>query len=63
MLTWEQTAWTSAPVDGLSPRYLPAVAFDPVRRVLVLFGGGATTGMSLYGDTWEFDGTTWRRVP
>ena len=63
MLTLEQNAWASVPVDVLTPRFLPAVAFDPVRRILVLFGGGATTGTSLYSDTWEFDGTRWQRTP
>jgi len=45
-----------------SARYLTDVAYDAKRDVLVLFGGGDPAGNSLYADTWEFDGTTWRRV-
>ena len=63
MLIWENNAWRSVDVVGPSPRYLPAVAADPRRRVLVLFGGGAVDGPSLYADTWEYDGTTWRQIP
>lgn len=62
MLMWDQNAWAALPVDGPSPRYLPAVAYDPIRRVLVLFGGGSVTGMNLYADTWEYDGTLWREL-
>jgi hypothetical protein len=62
MLMLEANAWNAVTVDGPSPRYLPAIAFDPVRRVLVLFGGGAVSGTTLYADTWEFDGSRWRKV-
>jgi hypothetical protein len=45
------------------PRYLTAAAYDPVREVTVLYGGGAPSGDSLYSDTWEFDSERgWRRV-
>jgi len=55
--------WTSLPGSPEpSARYLTDVAYDVKRDVLVLFGGGDPTGMALYADTWEFDGTTWRRV-
>jgi len=63
MLMLESNAWTAVAVDGPSPRYLPALALDPVRRILVLFAGGAVSGMAVYADTWEFDGTRWRKVP
>jgi len=45
-----------------SARYLSGVAYDERRAVLVLFGGGAADGSTLYNDTWEFDGTSWRRI-
>ena len=48
--------------DQPSARYLTDVAYDTKRDVLVLFGGGDPAGSSLFADTWEFDGTTWRRV-
>jgi hypothetical protein len=60
MLVLEQNAWRAVPVNGPSPRYLTAVAYDARRGVLVLYGGGDPAGMTLYADTWEYDGTTWR---
>ena len=61
MLLFEQNAWRSVNMDGPPTRYLTAVAYDTVRRVLVMYGDGATEGMSLYADTWEFNGSTWQR--
>jgi hypothetical protein len=48
---------------GIAPpaRYLAGAAYDPGRRVLVLFGGGNAAGMDLFRDTWEHDGTGWTR--
>ena len=48
---------------GPSPRYLPDVAYDARRDVMVLFGGGDLASGALLDDTWEFDGTTWRMIP
>jgi hypothetical protein len=56
--TWSPLATTGGP----SARYLPDVAYDESRNVLVLFGGGNPAGTNLFADTWEFDGTTWRRA-
>lgn len=40
------------------------MAYDSRREVTVLFGGitGRTRGAQLFGDTWEWDGRTWRLV-
>jgi streptogramin lyase len=43
-----------------------AIVYDSDRHVTVLFGGynGANPfGQNFYGDTWEYDGQTWRNVP
>jgi hypothetical protein len=56
---WQTVSQSNAPL----PRYLPALAFDPVRGVLVLFGGGDPAGDRLYDDTWEYDGSAWRVRP
>jgi hypothetical protein len=63
VITRRDAGWTSlATAAEPSARYLPDVAYDAKRDVLVLFGGGDPAGMTLFADTWEFDGTTRRRV-
>jgi len=40
------------------------MAYDARRRRAVLFGGhdfGAHAGVSVFGDTWEWDGNEWSR--
>ena len=42
--------------------HLEAVAYDPARERLVLFGGGKPTAggpFTFPGETWEWDGTRW----
>ncbi|MFN7974845.1 MAG: Ig domain-containing protein [Acidobacteriota bacterium] len=50
--------WRSGP-SGPSPRGLHAMAFDKGSSAMVLFGGEAA---SLFGDTWEYDGSGWTRI-
>ena len=54
--------WVKLPVSGPSARAEAAMAYDPVRRSVVLFGGYARTaqGRVRHGDTWEWDGRGWR---
>jgi hypothetical protein len=46
-----------------------AMAYDPVTHTMVLWGGGEPTlpfrklGANVGGDTWGYDGSTWRRLP
>jgi hypothetical protein len=50
-------------LSGAPPdRYLPGVAFDRARGVLVVFGGGNPANQDLLNDTWELDSAGWRRV-
>lgn len=66
--TWSYDGrdWSEVkPADAPPRRQLAGAAFDPVRDRVVLFGGtflpeGAKAYTQLY-DTWEFDGTNWRR--
>jgi len=61
--TWEfdGTAWRAlTPATSPGPRGRPAVARDPVRGEIVLFGG-VTTGGAMLNDTWTWDGSTWTR--
>ena len=59
---WTQIETAAAP----SPRYFPAMAYDPVRDRIILHGGSISdfeTGeVTNYHDTWEFDGTNWTKV-
>lgn len=44
-----------------APRYGHAMAFDSARGVTVLFGGTLNSSGARSGETWEWDGTNWRR--
>jgi cysteine-rich repeat protein len=58
---WNGAGWQQAtPVTGLPPaREAAAMAYDPIRTTTVLFGGAANNGAGL-GDTWVWDGASWR---
>ncbi len=60
--TFDGVTWTEHFGPGPSPRFDPAMAYDPVRQVVVLHGGGGFgTGNN---DTWEWNGTGWlQRTP
>ena len=53
---WNGTTWTQRLVSGPSPRYSPAMAYDAIRRVTVLFGGFAGAPND---ETWVWNGETW----
>lgn len=62
---WDGQRWRQAATEGPPLRGgRPAAAYDPARRQTLLFGGGVGGGTSLtptaYGDTWRWDGRTWR---
>jgi hypothetical protein len=54
--------WHLRAQSGPPPRSEAGIAFDRHRGVAVLFGGYDDAGgkMTRLGDTWEWDGTTWR---
>lgn len=60
---WDGLSWTAVnvPVEP-APRTGHAMAYDPVRGVVVLWGGGGGQSGSLphYGDTWEWNGLQWQ---
>jgi len=58
---WDGDAWTEVEVSGPAPdaRSFFAAAHDPVRDVVVVFGGESADGLS--DETWEWDGRAWRR--
>jgi hypothetical protein len=61
--TWEYdgTDWVeTTPSTSPPARFKPALVYDELRQVTVLFSGGQQ-GIEL-NDTWEYDGVTWRQA-
>lgn len=60
--TWDGRSWRQLhPVNSPSARYGAGMVYDPVNKVLVLFGG-TPDGLNAYGDTWTWDGTNWKQM-
>jgi hypothetical protein len=62
---WDGAAWTFLTDDGPHPRERPAFAYDAGRDRVVMHGGTTVVGdfkVIDFGDTWEFDGTSWAQV-
>ena len=57
---WTGSAWVSVEGAAPPPRNGQAVAFDPIRDELVLFGG--FVGQTVLGDTWLLESGAWREV-
>ena len=60
---WDGIAWKKLAEGGPEPRVMGYIAYDARRDRVVLFGGrrGVPDNRDL-GDTWEWDGATWRRI-
>lgn len=59
---WDGTNWTEkAPSTAPSPRADAQMAYDPVSRKLVLFGGAAETATES-DETWTWDGSSWTQL-
>ena len=61
---WDGAAWTrQTPSTAPSPRAFAGLVFDPVRNRALLHGGTILSApLTAASDTWEYDGTTWRRL-
>jgi hypothetical protein len=57
---WDGTTWTRVDAPGPSARDHTMMTYDPVRRLVVLHGGGADGAES--AETWTFDGRSWTRL-
>jgi len=53
---WKKLSPTTSP----SARSYPAMAYDPVSKKIVLFGGAGSS--AFLNDTWTFDGSTWTKI-
>ena len=59
--TWSTAGWVqTAPAALPSARRNAAMAYDPVRKRTVMFGGQDDLGPA--GDVWEWTGATWIRL-
>ena len=56
-LTWAQRHTSVSPAF----REAPSMVYDPLRKQVILFGGFNNTGY--LGDTWAFNGATWKKLP
>ena len=58
--TWDGSSWTEVTPEAGSPapRQNHALAYDPARGRVILFGGRDARGDRLR-DTWEWDGASW----
>ena len=57
--TWDGNVWSLRPSsDSPSNRNAEVLAYDPLRRTTVLYGGYSNRGQWLT-DTWEWNGTRW----
>ena len=57
---WDGEAWRLAATEGPPGRTEHTMAYDPIRKRTILFGGSNL--FSLFNDTWEWDGHAWTRV-
>lgn len=64
---WDGNQWNALFAPGPDPRYGHAMAYDPIRQEIVLYGGYGNCEVFQQGrhlnDTWVFDGANWTRRP
>src|SRR5262245_43049978 len=59
-----QAAWTRQyPVQAPAARVGSASANDVLLNCALLFGGRQSSGPSVFGDTWRWNGQTWTQLP
>jgi hypothetical protein len=65
--TWDGQRWTQAATDGPPARFPAGFTYDAARQVVLLFGGhtvnSSTGSFETFGDTWTWDGASWRLSP
>jgi hypothetical protein len=65
--TWDGNAWKRAATDGPIGRAVTSLVYDSRRKQVVMFGGvgapeGAERTQRSFGETWVWEGSTWRQV-
>jgi hypothetical protein len=56
------SSWAIRAAPGPAARAGAAMAWDPARGQVVMFGGEAGVGGAVYNDTWVWNGATWTNV-
>ncbi len=60
---WNGTDWVKASQKvAPEPRYAAAMAFDPLSKEMILFGGAIGGGYITYSGTWQWDGNNWAQL-
>jgi hypothetical protein len=64
---WDGGSWEQVSDFGPTPRTAHAMVYDKTRSQIVLFGGNGTMDpadptKSIFGDTWDWDGTLWTQL-
>jgi hypothetical protein len=58
---WDGKRWLQmSPDEHPGARSKQAMAYDPARNTVVLFGGW--DGKAVFNDTWEWDGAEWKNI-
>lgn len=57
---WNGKTWVKIAENGPSAT-LPALGYDPLRQVLVAFGGSGENG-TIRSDLWEMQGREWKKI-
>jgi hypothetical protein len=57
---WDGTQWELLAKSGPAPRDHAGIVYDPLKKKLILHGGGVPSGN--IGDTWEWDGGSWKKL-
>jgi len=59
---WNGTHWNRLDVSVPPGRTNHSMVLDPVRRRIVLYGGGISGSDFVFSDTWEWDGEAWTEL-
>ena len=62
--SWDGQQWALVPGSGSGPivRYQSAAVYDSRRKRIISFGGRVGQSEITKGDTWEWDGKSWRQM-
>ncbi len=61
---WDGDQWSQISTEGPSPRFPAGFVYDVANEYFLLFGGHsfANQEFATYGDTWIWNGMTWKQI-